>query len=63
MCIHKIMLDLMYDFVIPCNFQDIRSGYLFPRIRKKFTRMIEVKSTMDKVLQTWTTGHFSLNMG
>lgn len=29
------MLDLMYDFVIPCiNFPDIRSGYLFPRICK-----------------------------
>ena len=28
------MLDLMYDFVILCNFQDIRSGYLFPRICK-----------------------------
>lgn len=32
--LYKIMLDLMYDFVIPCNFPDIRSGYLFPRICK-----------------------------
>lgn len=28
------MSDLMSDFVIPCNFQDICSGYLFPRICK-----------------------------
>ena len=29
------MLDLMYDFVIPCNFQDIRGGDLIPKDLQK----------------------------
>lgn len=28
------MSDLMSDFVIPCNFQDICSGYLFLHLCK-----------------------------